>query len=143
MFEDQDPTKNAAADAAGTAPAGAVAEQDAEDCLFCRIARQEVPAEIVFHDQDLVAFYDINPKAPVHILVVPRQHIESLAHLEKGDQFLVGNMIWVAKYLAESHRIADAGYKVVFNAGEGAGQTVPHLHLHLLGGKSFGAEWPV
>jgi len=114
-----------------------------EECIFCRISRQHLSADIVFHDQELIAFYDINPKAPVHILVLPRQHIESLASLEKGDQVLVGNMIWVAKYLAESHRIVDGGYKILFNTGIGAGQTVPHLHLHLLGGQRFADQLPV
>ncbi len=113
-------------------------DQDEDECTFCLIARGELPAEIVFHDQDILAFTDIQPKAPVHILVIPRQHITSLAQLEKGDQVLVGNMLWVAKYLAESHRIVDGGYKVIFNTGVGAGQTVPHLHLHLLGGQRFG-----
>lgn len=108
-----------------------------DECVFCSVARQELPADIVFHDQDILAFHDIQPKAPVHILVIPRQHITSLADLEKGDQFLVGNMIWVAKYLAESNRIADGGYKIIFNTGVGAGQTIPHLHLHLLGGAKF------
>lgn len=119
------------------------AEHGEEECIFCRISRQELPAEVVYHDQEMLAFYDIQPKAPVHILVIPRQHIESLASLEKGDQVLVGNMLWVAKYLAESHRIADGGYKILINTGVGAGQTVPHLHLHLLGGTRFSDQMPV
>lgn len=119
-----------------------IVEETGEECVFCQIASGEIPSETVFHDQDLIAFYDIEPKAPVHILVIPRQHIRSVAEIEKGDQVLVGNMIWVAKYLAESHRISD-GYKIVFNTGISAGQTVPHMHLHLLGGQRFGEEVPV
>ena len=113
-----------------------------EGCIFCQIASGEMSSEIVFHDQEILAFYDIEPKAPVHILVIPRQHIRSVAEIEKGDQVLVGNMVWVAKYLAESHRISD-GYKIIFNTGASAGQSVPHMHLHLLGGQRFGEDAPV
>jgi len=115
-------------------------EEEGGECIFCKIASGEMPAEVVYHDQELLAFYDIHPKAPVHILVIPRQHIPSLADLEKGDQVLVGTMLWVAKYLAESHRIAESGYRVVFNTGAGAGQVVPHLHLHLLGGQQMNED---
>ena len=84
-----------------------------------------------------MAFSDINPKAPVHILIVPRKHIESIAELEPGDEFLVGNMVKVAKWLAEENRIGDKGYKLLFNVGKEGGQVVPHLHLHLMGGKQM------
>ena len=109
-------------------------------CLFCRIARHEVPAKIVHEDDGLVAFRDLNPQAPTHILIVPRDHIASLNHLEPTHRDVLGDMQLLAQALARSEGIADDGWRVVVNCGAGAGQTVWHIHLHLLGGRRFG--WP-
>jgi len=110
----------------------------ADDCLFCRIIRKEIPAQIVAEDAHCVAFRDINPQAPVHILVVPREHVASLD--EAADPRMVGRVVTFAADLARVEGIADAGYRAVFNTNAGAGQTVFHLHLHLLGGREL--RWP-
>ncbi|MDD4351983.1 MAG: histidine triad nucleotide-binding protein [Candidatus Gracilibacteria bacterium] len=112
-------------------------EQISEDCVFCKILNGEIESNLVYSDEEIVAFNDINPKAPIHILIVPRKHIESVAEMERGDEFIVGNMIKVAKILAEENRIGEKGYKLLINVGEEGGQVVPHLHLHLLGGKKL------
>lgn len=110
----------------------------AERCLFCGIARGEIPGTLVAETEDCVAFRDINPQAPVHILVIPREHVPSLSH-ERGPA-LVGKLSLVAADLARSEGIADSGYRTVINTNADAGQTVFHLHLHLLGGRKLG--WP-
>jgi histidine triad (HIT) family protein len=110
------------------------------NCLFCRIARHELPAKIVHEDEDLIAFRDINPKAPTHILIVPRQHIESLNDLEPAHRGVLGDMHLLARALAASEGIAEDGWRVVVNCGAAAGQTVWHVHMHLLGGRDLG--WP-
>jgi len=110
----------------------------AEECLFCRIVRKEIPAAIVMESEDCVAFRDINAQAPVHILVVPRKHIASLNETEDAE--LVGRLAVVAAALARKEGIADRGYRTVINTNADAGQTVFHLHLHLLGGRRMG--WP-
>jgi histidine triad (HIT) family protein len=110
----------------------------ADDCLFCRIIRKEIPAQIVAEDAHCVAFRDINPQAPVHILVVPRDHIASLD--AATDAAAVGRLALFAAELARKEGIATAGYRTVFNTNAGAGQTVFHIHLHLLGGRPL--RWP-
>jgi len=110
------------------------------DCLFCRIVDGEIPAEIVRSDPDLLAFRDINPQAPTHILIVPRKHIPSVSRLEDGDAAIMGKLFLAAKELARAEGIDDGGYRMVVNAGRDAGQTVFHIHLHLLGGR--GMAWP-
>jgi histidine triad (HIT) family protein len=110
------------------------------DCLFCRIVRKEMPAKIVYEDEQVMAFEDINPQAPTHILVVPRTHIPGLNDLRPADAALVGQMHLVAARLADERRIAASGYRTVLNTGRGAGQSIFHLHLHLLGGR--GMRWP-
>ena len=110
----------------------------ADDCLFCRIARGEIPATLVYETEDCLAFRDIDPKAPVHILVVPREHISSLN--EAADASLVGRLMLAAARIARQEGIAESGYRTVFNTNRDAGQTVFHLHLHLLGGRSM--AWP-
>jgi len=110
----------------------------ADDCLFCRIARREIPAKLVYEGDDCVAFRDIDPKAPVHILVIPREHVTSLN--EAADASLVGRLALVAAQIARDEGIADSGHRMVFNTNRDAGQTVFHLHLHLLGGRSM--AWP-
>ena len=109
-----------------------------DDCLFCRIARKEIPAQIVAEDADCVAFRDINPQAPVHILVIPREHVASLDTVRDGA--VIGRLALFAAELARKEGIAAHGYRAVFNTNAGAGQTVFHLHLHLLGGRDM--QWP-
>lgn len=104
------------------------------DCLFCKIAAKQIPASIVHEDADLVAFKDIAPQAPVHLLIVPKAHIDSLNALEEGHVALVGRIPLLAAKLAQDLGIAEAGYRLVTNCGPHAGQTVFHLHTHLLGG---------
>lgn len=109
-----------------------------EHCLFCRIVRKEIPAAIVAEDEYCVAFRDINPQAPAHILVVPRVHVASLD--DATDPAMVGRLALFAAELARREGIAAHGYRTVFNTNAGAGQTVFHLHLHLLGGRDM--QWP-
>ncbi len=104
------------------------------DCLFCRIIKGEIPTEFLYQDEDIVAFRDINPKAPVHILIVLKKHIEKLQAVSDNEKSLLGQALLVAKKIAQKEKIAQSGYKVCLNCGEGGGQIVPHLHFHLLGG---------
>ena len=110
----------------------------AENCLFCRIARKEIPAKIVAETEDCLAFRDINPQAPVHILVIPRQHIPTVK--DASDPTVVGKLTQLAADLARREGVADSGYRLVINTNADAGQTVFHLHMHLLGGRQM--EWP-
>lgn len=106
-----------------------------DDCIFCKIIERELDSDIVYEDDMVIAFKDINPAAPVHILVVPRKHIPSLQDMEKEDEPLVGRMHSVANEVAKSFKLDKKGYRVVINCGPDAGQLVYHLHLHLLGGR--------
>jgi histidine triad (HIT) family protein len=108
------------------------------DCLFCRIARGEIPARIVAETEDCVAFRDIDPKAPTHVLVIPRAHVASLSETE--DAALVGKLSLLAARIARDEGIAESGYRTVVNTGPDAGQSVSHIHLHLLGGRAL--HWP-
>ena len=110
------------------------------DCIFCRIVRRQAPGDIVYQDEEVTAFRDINPQAPVHILVVPNRHIPAVAALGREDTGLAGRLILTARELAEREGIARAGYRLVFNNGPQGGQSVDHLHLHLLGGRPM--RWP-
>jgi histidine triad (HIT) family protein len=110
----------------------------ADQCPFCRIVRHEIPATLVAETEDCVAFRDINPQAPVHVLVIPREHVPSLN--DTSDAHLVGRLAIVAAEIARKEGIADGGYRTVINTNAGAGQTVFHIHLHLLGGRRLG--WP-
>jgi histidine triad (HIT) family protein len=110
------------------------------DCLFCRIAAGEIPAQIVYQDERLVAFRDINPQAPLHVLIVPRRHIGTLNDLGPEDDAIVGEMQRRAAALAREHGHADRGYRTVFNCQRDAGQSVFHIHLHVLGGRPL--TWP-
>lgn len=112
----------------------------ATDCVFCKIASGEIPADIVYEDADLLAFRDLNPQAPVHLLIIPRKHIPSLDGLWDEDSGIVGKIATVARDLARELGIAEEGYRLVTNCGPQAGQTVLHLHFHLLGGRNLG--WP-
>jgi histidine triad (HIT) family protein len=110
------------------------------DCLFCKIAAGQIPAALVHQDDQLIAFKDINPQAPLHLLIVPRRHIATLNDLSPEDDGLVGSMFRRAAALAAEHGYADRGYRAVFNCNREAGQTVFHVHLHLLAGRGLG--WP-
>lgn len=110
------------------------------DCLFCRIVNRDIPASIVYEDQRVVAFEDITPQAPTHVLVVPRRHIASLNELSVEDDQLVGEMVRRAVAIAKERGLSAGGYRTVFNTNKDAGQTVFHIHLHLLGGRSM--HWP-
>ena len=110
------------------------------DCLFCRIAAGELQANLVHEDEHCVAFEDINPHAPTHVLVIPRRHISTLNDLMPEDSGLVGHLVSVARDVAAARGHADAGYRTVFNCNAAGGQTVFHIHLHLLGGRTLG--WP-
>ena len=110
------------------------------DCLFCRIIAGEIPASIVYKDDDLVAFRDINPQAPMHLLVVPKKHIATTNDLTADDDALIGRLLRRAALLAADEGFGERGYRTVFNCNREAGQTVFHLHLHLLAGR--GLDWP-
>lgn len=110
------------------------------DCLFCKIIAGAIPAKLIHQDNELVAFSDINPQAPLHALIVPRRHIASLNDLEPQDDRLVGSMFRAAAALAQQHGYAERGYRTVFNCNREAGQSVFHIHLHLLAGR--GLAWP-
>jgi len=110
------------------------------DCLFCKIAAGEIPSSVVYQDDDVFAFRDINPQAPFHVLIVPKRHIPTTNDIAAGDAALVGTMVRRAAALAGEHGYAERGYRTVFNCNAEAGQTVFHLHLHLLAGRALG--WP-
>ncbi len=105
--------------------------------VFCEIVRGEIPKEFVYQDEDVVAFNDVHPSAPVHILIVPRKHIESVRDARDEDALILGKLLLAAKKVAEKVGVDKTGYKLVINNGAGAGQVVPHLHMHLLGGGVF------
>ncbi|MGD9117545.1 MAG: histidine triad nucleotide-binding protein [Dehalococcoidia bacterium] len=107
------------------------------DCIFCKIVAGEIPSTKVYEDEEIIAFRDINPQAPVHIVIIPRQHIASLSDLSQGDSALVGRLVTVANKLAKDEGISEKGYRVVINCGPEGGQLVPHLHLHLVGGRKL------
>ena len=112
----------------------------AEDCLFCRIVAGDIPSSRVHEDDEVIAFRDIAPRAPTHILVIPRRHIGSAADLTEADGQLLGRLFAVTAAVAREQGIADAGYRIISNVGRWGGQTVDHLHLHLMGGRAF--DWP-
>lgn len=107
-------------------------------CLFCRVERKEIPAKIEYEDDKVIAFHDINPQAPVHLLLIPRRHIEKIGSLESRDISIVGELVYRAKEIASRRGWPD--YRLLFNNGPEAGQTVYHIHLHLLSGRAMG--WP-
>jgi histidine triad (HIT) family protein len=109
------------------------------DCLFCKIVAGIIPAKLLYEDAESVAFADINPQAPTHLLIIPKQHLTSLAHVAKEHSALLGHLVSVATDLARTHQLGN-GYRLVVNTGADGGQTVHHLHLHLLGGRHM--AWP-
>jgi histidine triad (HIT) family protein len=107
------------------------------NCIFCQIVSGKVPSEILYQDDQVIAFRDINPQAPKHLIIIPKRHIPSLAHLPQAESPLIGHMVNVANQLAKKEGIAEKGYRLTINCGEQGGQVVPHLHLHLLGGRKL------
>ena len=105
------------------------------DCVFCKIVAGEMPTDILYQDEEVIAFHDINPIAPTHLLIVSKKHIPSLLHLTDAEVPLIGHMTKVANQLAKEHGVAESGYRLVINCGKEGGQLVPHLHMHLLGGR--------
>lgn len=110
------------------------------DCIFCKIAAGEIPVKKLIDDEEVVAFRDLNPQAPEHILIIPRQHIERLAHTDEDQALLLGKLVNAANRLARELKLDESGYRLVVNNGESAGQSIWHLHFHLLGGRDF--NWP-
>ena len=110
------------------------------DCLFCRIVAKEIPAAIAYEDADVVAFHDVTPQAPVHLLVVPRRHLARISEATAAEVPMIGHLVLVANQLARTLGIAEAGYRLVMNCNAQAGQSVYHVHLHLLGGRPM--RWP-
>ena len=110
------------------------------DCIFCKIGRKEIPAKLAYEDRQVVAFEDLNPQAPTHTLVIPKAHYATLDDVGPEQEALLGHLLVVATQIARDKGLADAGYRLVANCREGAGQSVFHIHLHLLGGRRFG--WP-
>ena len=110
------------------------------DCLFCKICAGEIPADIVYEDEATLAFRDINPQAPTHVLVIPRRHISTINDLDENDRSLVGDLFLAAQHVAREAGIADEGYRTVMNCNRAAGQTVFHIHLHVVGGRDL--DWP-
>ncbi len=111
-----------------------------DDCLFCKILNGGIPADIIYEDDSAIAFRDINPKAPTHVLIIPRKHIATINDIEPADQAIVGGLFGIARHIAAQEGVEDRGYRVVMNCNEAAGQTVFHIHLHLLAGRDF--SWP-
>ena len=110
------------------------------DCIFCKIVAKEIPAQVAYEDPGVVAFHDINPQAPVHIQIIPKQHIARVSELTTQTLPIVGKLMQVANQLAGEFKISEPGYRLVINCNAGAGQSVFHLHLHLLGGRPM--RWP-
>lgn len=109
-------------------------------CIFCEISTGQIPAEVVYRSSDVTAFRDANPQAPTHLLIIPNRHVASIADLGAADASLLGRLVDVANDLARQEGIAESGYRIVTNCGPHGGQTVPHLHLHLMGGRMM--TWP-
>jgi len=110
------------------------------DCIFCKIANRDIPAEIVYEDDALIAFNDIDPQAPVHLLIVPKKHITSVTDISKEDGGILQSVVFAAQKLARLNNIDNSGFRIVVNSGEEGGQSVNHLHFHLLGGRQM--KWP-
>ena len=111
-----------------------------EDCIFCKIIRREIPSDIVYEDEEIIAFRDIHPVTPVHILVIPKKHISSLVDLKEDDEAIIGKIYTVINKVAKQEGILEKGFRVIINCGEDGGQEVKHIHFHLLGGKKIGPK---
>ena len=110
------------------------------DCVFCQIIVGEIPSDILYQDEEIIAFRDINPQAPTHLIIIPKRHIPSLSHLSEAESSLIGNMVNVANQLAKREGVAESGYRLAINCGEQGGQLVPHLHMHLLAGRQLSPQ---
>lgn len=110
------------------------------DCLFCKIINNEIPADKIYETEDVLVFKDLSPQAPVHFLIIPKKHISTLNDITDDDQQLIGKIYIAAKHVAHNEGVAEDGYRVVANCNAGAGQTVFHVHFHLLAGRDF--QWP-
>ncbi len=110
------------------------------DCLFCRIVAKEIPATVVYETETTLAFRDIGPKAPVHVLVIPKRHFASLNDAPEGSEALLGELLLAARRAAREKGVAESGYRIVLNTGRDSGQEVPHIHFHVIGGRPLG--WP-
>jgi len=111
-----------------------------EKCIFCRIANHQMPTRIIYEDEEVIAFHDINPQAPVHLLIIPRKHIPKIDDLQTDDQALMGKLIYTARQLADQLGFKDSGYRLVINNGRDGGQDIYHIHLHMLAGRPM--HWP-
>ena len=111
-----------------------------EDCIFCKIIKGDIPSNKVYEDEDILAFYDINPAAPIHILVIPKKHIDCIAHLNKEDEALIGKIYGVINKIAEEKGFKEQGFRVIVNSGKDGGQEVMHLHFHILAGRKLGEK---
>ena len=111
-----------------------------EDCIFCKIIKKEIPADIVYEDEQIIAFKDINPAAPIHILVIPKKHISSLVELKEDDEILIGRIYTIINKIADEQGVSKSGYRVIVNCGKDGGQEICHLHFHLLAGKKLGEK---
>ena len=109
-------------------------------CIFCKIVNKEMKSQIIHEDEEILVFHDINPQAPVHVLVAPKKHISLITEMHEEDQKMFGKMIYIAKEVAQELGIASSGFRLVLNNGPDANQTVPHIHLHVIGGRRMG--WP-
>ncbi|MGK4009063.1 histidine triad nucleotide-binding protein [Sorangium sp. So ce1036] len=109
-------------------------------CIFCKIANKEIPSKVVYEDEDVLAFHDLNPQAPTHVLVVPKRHITGIGHAVPEDEIVLGRLLLAARRVAEETGIAESGFRTVINHGANAGQTVFHIHVHVLGGRPM--AWP-
>ncbi len=111
-----------------------------ENCIFCKIIAGEIPSKKAYEDEDVLAFHDIDPKAPAHVLIIPKKHMKSVLELQAEDDALLAKLFRVAQKLAAELNVAESGFRLVLNTGEQGGQTVDHLHMHILGGRNLG--WP-
>ena len=109
----------------------------ASDCLFCKISNGDIPTDFVYQDDQVLAFRDINPQAPTHILIIPKKHISTINEVELADQMLVGHLVMTAQKLAKEQGIAESGFRLVMNCNQEGGQTVYHIHMHLMGGRQL------
>ena len=111
-----------------------------DDCIFCKIIKKEIPSDIVYEDDEIIAFKDINPAAPIHILVIPKKHISKIVDMKKEDELIIGKIYSVINRIANNLEIDEKGFRVIINCGEDGGQVVGHIHFHLLAGKKLGEK---
>ena len=108
-----------------------------ENCLFCQIAKGEIPTDFIYSSEEIVAFRDIHPQAPIHVLIIPKKHLKSVNEIDQEDLLLMGKLLEAAKVIALDEHIAESGYRLIINSGADSGQTVEHIHMHLMGGKKL------